>query len=58
MKRNYLLSIHIYMTIATTVAIKQFIRPNRSNYYCFELIGSNIQYWKQRIAVNDTVRAI
>ena len=46
------------MTIATTVAIKQFIRPNRSNYYCFELIGSNIQYWKQRIAVNDTVRAI
>ena len=44
------------MTIATTVAIKQFIRPNWSNFFGFVLIGLNIRYWKRRITVNDTFK--
>ena len=43
------------MTIATTVAIKQFIRPNDRTIIALSY-GSNVRYWKRGIAVCDTTQ--
>ena len=60
MKENYLLSIYIYIytTIATTVAIKQFIRPNWSELLL--LWANRVRTYgigiERRIAVSYAIR--
>ena len=45
---NFILTLMkaIWQYSTLTSPFKQFIRPNWSNYYCFELMGSNTRDWK------------